>query len=63
MDHPWRSCASPSDVALLSLRGIGWDCKGSTHIVPNLGVEYNLLQFSPMQVRGVVRQGASRESD
>eukprot|EP00959_Pyramimonas_sp_CCMP1952_P131947 2758942-Pyramimonas_sp.AAC.1 len=55
MDHPWRSCASPSDVALLGLRGIGWDFKDSTHIVSDLGVEYNLLQLSPMQIRGVVR--------
>eukprot|EP00959_Pyramimonas_sp_CCMP1952_P125193 2617457-Pyramimonas_sp.AAC.1 len=38
VDHPWRSCASPSDVALLSLRGIGWDFEDSTHIVSDLGV-------------------------
>eukprot|EP00959_Pyramimonas_sp_CCMP1952_P254211 5310573-Pyramimonas_sp.AAC.1 len=60
-----RSMAtSPSDVASLTLRGLGWDVKDQHRVVGDLGVEFNLAQIPPIQVRALAPlQGAARASD
>jgi hypothetical protein len=61
--RPWVAAASPADVNLLMVGGIGWGAPSATTLTTDGGSALNLVRLSPAAARGRVEEGVRRESD
>ena len=60
---PWAAAAAPAEVAVLSLRRIGWKLEAGHTIVTDMGQKLELQRLPPALVKALVEEGALRASD
>eukprot|EP00959_Pyramimonas_sp_CCMP1952_P249444 5214261-Pyramimonas_sp.AAC.1 len=56
----WRQCFGPISAVFLSLRRIGWNMAAPHLLTSDLGDNISLYEYSPSEVRNLLRDGVER---
>jgi hypothetical protein len=56
----WRQCFGPISAVFLSLRRIGWNMAAPHLLTSDLGDHISLYEYSPSEVRNLLRDGVER---